>query len=134
MRRILKSEAGFTLIELIMVIVILGILAAVAVPKFQDLSSSASKNAAAGVTGALRSTIVTLHSKYILDGGTFPNYTATNVIANTDTQGSVTLTAASATQITATINNTPCSWTYTDNTNTTALADAVTGVSGTGCS
>ncbi|MBI4383284.1 MAG: type II secretion system protein [Nitrospinae bacterium] len=129
----MKSEAGFTLIELIMVIVILGILAAVAIPKFQDLSSSASKNAAAGVTGALRSTIVTLHSKYILDGGTFPNYKATDVINNTNAQG-ITLTAASATQITGTINANVCSWTYTDNTNTTTLQDAVTGVAGTGCS
>lgn len=37
----MKNQGGFTLIELIMVIVILGILAAIAVPKFVDLSDSA---------------------------------------------------------------------------------------------
>ncbi len=48
-----QKEAGFTLIELIMVIVILGILAVTALPKFNDLRSDASTAAASGVAGAL---------------------------------------------------------------------------------
>ena len=49
------QQAGFTLIELVMVIVILGILSAAAVPKFIDMKSEAQQASVDGAAGALTS-------------------------------------------------------------------------------
>jgi len=61
-------KKGFTLIELIMIIVILGILAAVAVPKYFDLQSSAKTAAEKGVVGGVRAGIYT----YFANNKTYP--------------------------------------------------------------
>ncbi len=73
----MKREAGFTLIELIVVIVILGILAAVAVPKFVDMRSAAERSVVESFTGALKEAQTLALSRLILcgeyDGSTSPS-------------------------------------------------------------
>ncbi|MBI5345424.1 MAG: type II secretion system protein [Deltaproteobacteria bacterium] len=62
----LKNKKGFTLIELVMVIVILAILAAVAVPRFIDLKSDAQISTAKGIGGAIAGAANIMHAQWLL--------------------------------------------------------------------
>ncbi len=85
-----KNEEGFTLIELIMVIVILGIISAVAIPKFLSLSDSAKLSAARGVGSAISSSIQAEHSDFLINGTA---YTLDDVLAGTSFTGGITYQA-----------------------------------------
>ncbi|MEH8160658.1 prepilin-type N-terminal cleavage/methylation domain-containing protein [Aeromonas veronii] len=64
----MKRQAGFTLIELVIVIIILGILAVTAAPKFLNLQGDARQAAADGVKASLQSASQLVYSKAALLG------------------------------------------------------------------
>ena len=72
---IVQRQSGFTLIELVTVIVILGILAAFAIPRFSGLESQARAAAVNGLAGSVKSASALSKALWVANG----NATATNV-------------------------------------------------------
>ena len=72
----MKQQSGFTLIELIVVIVILGILAATALPKFSDLTADARLAKMQALAGSLKGAAALTHGSSLAEG-LFPNSAVT---------------------------------------------------------
>jgi MSHA pilin protein MshA len=74
-----NGKSGFTLIELVIIIVVLGILAAIAIPKYQDISSDAREAACRGALGGLRSGVTIFFANQAVTTGTATWPTAVNI-------------------------------------------------------
>ncbi len=144
----MNKQSGFTLIELVIVIVILGILAAAALPRFSDLSTDARLAAIGGLAGSLRSAAAISHATQLAKGYSSngsvalegvsismnDGYPTASAIQNAlgDTSGfTVTLVpGAAASPATKFTLRTACHVTYSVANGTTAATVSVDGTSG----
>ena len=77
-----NAQSGFTLIEIIAVLVVLGILAAVAVPRFTDLQDQARSKSYEGVVAAVQTNLVQNYAKYLLQNNGNTSDAWTNLVDN----------------------------------------------------
>lgn len=141
-----KQQAGFTLIELVVVIVILGILAVTAIPRFTDMSKDARIAAVNGMLGAVQSASTIAHAQALVKGqagatgsitmegaavGLVNGYpsTATGILAALATTTGFDTSTAGAFQLTGAPTPATCAVTYAEpgSLNGTPTIAAVTG-------
>lgn len=92
----MRNEKGFTLIEIIAVLIVLGILAAVAVPKYLDLQDSARMKAAQGAIAEMKGRASLAYAKFLLDhNGVQP--AIDSIVVSTDVGADFAVASATST-------------------------------------
>jgi prepilin-type N-terminal cleavage/methylation domain-containing protein len=104
----MSNKKGFTLIELVIVIGIIGLLAAIAIPQFQDLTGLAKSGATKAGLGSVRSTLAIRYANSATGGGnaTFPTVLGASDFAAAELPRNAINGTVGVTGLSATLNGT----------------------------